>query len=326
MIARRTFLRDLTKSLLWLPVAPAIIKAQNVFPGRRRSLGANLDPVATDWANRVVTNGGTLPSTAYQTAVSDLVAGLKTDSIWTKMVFVLGFVPGPVYGTNPPAANCWAPATPILVGPIIDPITYTSGSTYASTWPSDGHSNISLSGMNNVKSTLGATALAIWSGTYGCSATNMGIAFYSPDSSYNSGSAAFGADDYNNTHRFRVRLNSSSTSILDFGGNDLSPNLAESGGLYSFNRSATNSLNVHFGSSTVSPATIYTNTTTDTNDPRASAFNFWILGEDNPAGGCCDWGFNCSFCAGHQALSLSEFTLLYNRVQTFRTATGGGFA
>lgn len=283
--------------------------------------GANNDPVATDWEARVIANGGTDPSPTIVGAVSQLVTDLKAASLWTqKFIFVDGMVPGPTVGVNPPAASCIAPITPILVGPATDPLLNSAGVNVKTLWPTSGSTEISLTGVKNNIFDVGCTAAALWS-----SATDIGLLFYSSDAAYSFGDAAFGADDYNNTKRFRCRLNSGANSTLDCGGNDLTVNLQQAGGLYSFNRFATNSLQVHFASSGVSPVTMVNNTTNDTNDPRATAFNFWIMGEDNPAAGCCVWRTNCSFVAATKALTLSEFTSAYNAIQAFRTTIGGGF-
>src|SRR5258705_5233153 len=47
----------------------------------------------TDWANRVVANGGSAPSTGTKTALSTFVAGCKADSIWAKIFGLNFFVP-----------------------------------------------------------------------------------------------------------------------------------------------------------------------------------------------------------------------------------------
>ena len=314
---RRKFLK-LASSGLFVPMISRGIDLPFFAPPP--ASGAAVDPVASNWAGRVVTNGGTAPTGTVIGAVSQLVTDLKAASLWTqKFIFVDGVVPGPTVGVNPPAASCIAPITPILVGPASDPLLNSAGVNVSTLWPTSGATEISLTGVKNNIFDVGCTAAALWA-----SATDIGLLFYASDASYNSGDAAFGADDYNNTKRFRCRLNSGANSTLDCGGNDLSVNLQQAGGLYSFNRFATNSLQVHFASSGVAATTMINNTTNDTNDPRASAFNFWIMGEDNPAGGCCVFRNNCSFVAATKALTLSEFGTAFTAIQAFRTTLGGG--
>ena len=321
MISRRKFLRGFALSAGGIFVPRIALAPPSLSFFGKAAAGSALDPVATDWQARVVANGGDSPSGTYVGAVSQLVTDLKAASLWTqKFIYVNGIVPGPTVGINPPTASCLAPITPILVGPCSDPMLNSAGVNVKTLWPTSGQTEISLTGVKNNLFDSGAKSSAIWA-----SATDIGLLFYSSDASYNQGDAAFGADDYNNTKRFRCRLNSGSNSTLDCGGNDLTVNLQQAGGLYSFNRFATNSLQVHFASSGVSATTMVNNTTNDTNDPRATTFNMWIMGEDNPAAGCCVFRNNCSFVAFTKALTLSEFSNAFTAIQAFRTTIGGGF-
>src|ERR1043166_4570687 len=93
--SRRKFLHGLSLSAGGIFV-PRIVRG---FPGPALPFygaksGAALDPVATDWANRVVGNGGAIPSAKTQTVFSDFVTGCKADSVWTPKLII---------------ANCIAP-------------------------------------------------------------------------------------------------------------------------------------------------------------------------------------------------------------------------
>src|SRR5215475_5462531 len=52
--------------------------------GFRVIVAAVIDSDATAWSNQVTTNGGTVSSTRLG-LISDLISGLKTDGIWTKL-------------------------------------------------------------------------------------------------------------------------------------------------------------------------------------------------------------------------------------------------
>lgn len=77
------------------------------------SFSTSVHPLVTDWANRVVINGGALPSVASQSALSVFCYALDSASIMSKMI----------------ALNCMAPdsleaaITPLIVGPGLDPWT-----------------------------------------------------------------------------------------------------------------------------------------------------------------------------------------------------------
>lgn len=279
---------------------------------------AGLDPVVTSWSSRVVSNGGAAPSGPYQTAVSNLVAGMKSDGIWSKMYIVNPIVPGATVGVNPPSSSCWSFVTPLLVGAGTDPWKDKSGANPAATMPSNGQTNITINGFQGFNMDTGAFPSNIWA-----SATNLGWSIYlyqfSPGNNCYSG-----ADDYTTPHAMRL-IATNAASVLDCGAqSDLNPGSFATG-FISVNRSANNSLKVHFANSGVAANTQYTNTTVDNTDPRAVAFNFWFWGASNPAGGDLENRNILSFCACHQALSLADFTLFYNRVQAFRTAIGGGY-
>lgn len=56
--------------------------------------GPAYDPLAVDWAARVVTNGGAAPSAATKQAVSDFCAALRSANILSKMLAVCCLTPG----------------------------------------------------------------------------------------------------------------------------------------------------------------------------------------------------------------------------------------
>src|SRR5258705_1931242 len=71
----------------------------------------------TDWANRVVANGGSAPSAGTKTALSTFVAGCKADAIWAKIFALNCFVPD----------NLIACFTPLVVGSGSDPWINSGG-------------------------------------------------------------------------------------------------------------------------------------------------------------------------------------------------------
>ncbi len=311
---RRRFLRNFALASSGLFVPGIAIAPPNLgFQGSKG--GVSLDPVATAWEARVIANGGTDPSVTYVKAVSDLVAGLKSDGIWTKMIFVHGVVPGPVVGINPPAASCYAPNTPILVGPSVNLLLNQLGQDQATIWPTAGSLKIDLNGLNNATSDIAVTPTAMWS-----SATNVGFSVYIFS---NTNNQLFGSTD--NTHgTYTNGPASGAWSVADGHAFSIFPTLAINLGLFSFNRSATNSLQIHGANSTNPPATLDNDTSTDATDPRQNTFTLYFHG-GNSGSPSTNGNYQLSFCCCHTALTLGDFTSLYNRVQAFRTTIGGGF-
>lgn len=327
---RRTFCKDLAKlgSGLFVPAAFAILHKLGTQEAEAQSLtlndpvqgvagsGTGVDPVATDWANRVVSNGGTLPSIAYQTAVSNFAAGMKTDGNWNSMIVIGSYVPGPTISINPPAASCYAPVTPILVGPGTSEWLLTNGSHAASVWPSDGQTHITVNGLQAAQFSLGAVPSTIWS-----SASNIGVSVYLYSLS---GNYAWGTDNYNTGHRMRLAPQSGTNAFYDFGNSDFfnAFNLP-AGGMISINKTATGAISVYFANGSNSPSII--NTNVDTADARDASLNWWIGNVNNPAGGAGQYGGIISGHLLHGYLTLAQFTQVFNRYQTFRQAIGGGY-
>jgi len=283
---------------------------------------ASLDPVATAWEARVIANGGADPSAAYVQAVSDLVSGMKADGVWSKMIFVHGVVPGPIVGINPPASSCYAPNTPILVGPSVNELLNNNGQHAASVWPVAGSSIITLDGLNNWTSDLGCTSSVMWGVGQGASATNIGWSVYVFTENSN---PVFGCTD--NVVGTNNSAPSAGAWTLECGSccgsaGSFTPGFTK--GFFSVNRTATNVLKIHAANSSNAPATVYTFSGNDTSDPRQNAFSVYFHGRNGPAA-TVNGSYILSLNLCHQALTLADFTFVYNRVQAFRTAIGGGF-
>lgn len=312
--SRRRFLKA---GALWLPALPSIVRAAPGLAFFGKTSGAGLDPVATAWEARVIANGGTDPSAAYVSAVSALVAGLKSDGIWSNMIFVHGVVPGPTVGTNPPAASCYAPNTPILVGPSVNLLLSDGGTNPASNWPAAGSTIISLNGITNWTSDVAATSTAIWS-----SATNIGFSYYMVS---NPSISVVGCTNNSvGTDSTPSNGGAWSTEIGSCCGTFPSFTPGFTTGLFSFNRNATNNANVYGANSSNSPSTLKNSTSTDSADPRQNTYSFYFHGRNGPSV-VHNGNYNLSFLALHTYLTLAQFTSLYSRVQAFRTAIGGGF-
>lgn len=84
-MTRRQFIRS---SLLWVPVAPAIIRAQDVVPNRRRDFsgGSALCSQASTWSSQIVTNGGSPPSNSTLQAVCTYYNSLVAGSVDSLMI------------------------------------------------------------------------------------------------------------------------------------------------------------------------------------------------------------------------------------------------
>ena len=303
---------------LFGPFVPRIGSSYPLDVGEMRHPGGSTtDQVAIDWANRVVSNGGTLPSTAYQTAVSDFVTALKSAGIWSKIIFLHGVVPGPTYGINPAAASCYAPNTPILVGPSVNLLNNQAGTNPASNWPSSSQLQIDLNGLNNWTSDIAATSTAIWS-----SATNIGWSVYVYSNTNNPicgcTNNSVGTDDpAPASGAWSIELGACCGTFTSF-----TPGFSK--GLFSFNRTATNNAKVFGANSTNSPTTLVTNSSTDNNDPRQNTYTFYFHGRNGPAA-TINGVYQLSLLALHTAFSLTDFSAFYTPAQAFRQAIGGGY-
>jgi len=287
------------------------------------SQSKTLDPVASDWASRVVANGGPLPSSAYQKAVSDLVIGLKTDSVWSKFIYLNGIVPGPVTGVSMPASSWWAPCTPILVGPTNAAWPDRNGNSWASSAP-NGTAGVDLNGTIAMNFGLDVSPLSIWS-----SATNIGVSVYVDNATLTNKDVLGATNNGSNWLELMVTTTGSGLFEPQCGARSNFPTLTGFAGYYSMNRASTARMDLFAANSTNPHSSIFAETATDTTDPRTN--RLLMYGDINTsstsypisAGGTIS---GLSMAAGHLAFNASESALVYSRFHTFRQAIGGGFA
>jgi hypothetical protein len=255
------------------------------------------------WSARVQTNGGAAPSGGSITAVNDFVVGLSIDGIDSLVI----------------NANAFAPDSLIAA---ITPCIVNSGNTL---WANHSFvlADLSVNGLKGDGSTkyLGTGVLPV---TAGLSSTEGALAFYVYDKNtaaakgdmgyggtgstdwlliadYNSGGFHFFYDCYNNgTGRVTAA--------------------ASGNGFYMGSRTAANATAGYFANSGTAWASIATGSgdgSTISNGAEVLCYRI------DPSLGSTD--ARMSFACVAHGMTSAQGQALYNRVQTLRTAFGGGF-
>ena len=272
------------------------------------SAASTLDPHVTDWANRVVANGGAMPSNATLTAVNTWYLGMVADGLDTLMIWLTFFAPD----------SLTAARTPFFKTAGLDPAT----------------NNNFVAGDLTVNGLLGNAINKSLS--YGInpsvslSATNVGWSVYAPVT----GSGGF-------THGMSTPV----VAAVSFAGaaqDDLvgtadsfigktngltSVTVAPAGnGFYSASRTAINAHIFYFVNST-NPLSIIGSDGTNAGTGLPNSSNAMIFAQwDLQTSAVSDWSDDgYSIFAVHQALTMSQVQKFFTRCDTLRRAFGGGF-
>ncbi len=267
-----------------------------------------LDSNVTAWAAQVVSNGGAAPSDATKVALNCFYLGLSTDGILSKMIAVNCFVPD----------NLIASITPLIQGSGFTPWTNTAfvsgdltinglkgGGDVAGTAldtgfvPSTGFSNSTSCGMTIYNSSDNSNACE-----FDMSATaNPGAA--QAFSLYHSCSSNDIFDSYD---QVTSRVSGADASFL---------------GYVSANRTASNAVAIYKANSSTAHVAVVTGSGSGGSRPVNSVFCF--ANSLSGALGTAKSTKRFSLAAIHLGLTSGESSLFYDRIQTLRTALGGGF-
>lgn len=295
--SRRSFLKQTAWAVLGSLFVPrSYAQSFRYGPNGWRHLAS---PEVYDWVRRIHLNGGATPSNNTLVAASNFVVGCKADGIWSKII-ILNFI-------APDSAIAFQ--TPFLKGPGVDP------------WPMDATSGLGhILDVNGYRNSgnfmdLGASSPGIWA-----SGGDAGFFCYfsrDRDGGTNAGDIFNGIAGNSADPCFMVGIGYVSMFVryvlYTF------PAL----GYYSFNRySGTNQV-TYFANSTNAHAAVQSDTTNRGTSMSSDHIVLW----QSPLGG----GGSGTFQGGVSAigfstsLSNSDSAALFARLQTLRTALGGGY-
>ena len=286
------------------------MSTQHVIQSGIRRLGLNeqtdlsIDTFITAWANRVVTNGGLIPSTNTQVALTTFYKSLVDNNLFNKMMSVNCFVPD----------NLIAAITP-LIGVGYNPwtnVNFVSG-------------DLSVNGLiGNGSSKYLNTGLATNLFTY----TNMGVTVYTTDVSANNTSTLFGSTSVAGAKQlFQFLPRNSGNLTCDFPiENAVACRITganTTGGYFCVSRTASNRVDLYKANSSIGHTTFGTNTNTTGN--YLSTYTWFVQAVNNVGSAVQYSSLPISFCAFHASVTAAQSEIFYNLIQTLRQNLGGGY-
>jgi hypothetical protein len=279
-----------------------------VFPG----VGPFTSPLvvsgnASDWAARVVVNGGAVPSDATIVALANFSSSMMSAGLWSKMIAMNVVAPD----------NLIASRTPFIVGPGLDP------------WTNVGSSNV-LAADVTVYGMQFRGAQALSSGVAGNSmlSTSGGITVLASavDLTSASGPIDFGYEDTVPQTYCYVAARSTGNGAHQ-GANFSSNNVIngtgiQTAGYLSLNRTGALTEALYYASPDIAHSLIGSNAGGQTQAPSASLL---YMGAAQSTGSISNYTKNTiSFSAIHQGLSITESSTFASLIFTLRAALGGG--
>jgi hypothetical protein len=272
----------------------------------------------TDWANRVVTNGGATPGSTAVNAVDDFLNGLVVDGIAGMIMTAI------VY----PSDNLTAAITPIIALYGNDPWTnsnFVSGDLTVNGLAGNTTTKSLATGL--VAGSTSAKSLASY-----LSSTSMGMTVYlydAPSTAVANGYAIGSGGALNSSQCAIIPNGAGATTIgflwrfINVGQDFVQP--AQSGaGYYSLNRIAANKLDLYHYSSVYAHASLATASVAQSGAIETVQ---QLLGHAINANGVTAAWYDkrISFMAIHQGLTSAQSAKFALRIQTLRTALGGGY-
>ncbi len=298
------------KSLLLLLLSCLSVSAQSPL-----TTGSGIDwtkpsagPLVTDWSTRVVANGGATPSQATITAEYNFLVGLTNDSLNNLIYTCNFFAPDSLI----------ASLTPLLVGGGSDP------------WANNNFvvGDLTVNGLKGNGTTkylgIGIAPATIFT------STDSGLVLYVYDNTSNTG-VDIGSQQQSTTSVSLLANQSSSTTVESYnftaGQGLLATGGALGNGYTAAFRTAANSLNIYFANSGSAHASAASSATTGGTIGGVTGGTYgFALDLVNPVPAPCCWSVSrLSFMAMTKGMSSAQSALLYARIQTLRTALGGGF-
>jgi hypothetical protein len=266
--------------------------------------------MATDWAARVVANGGAAPSGGTKTALATFWDGLITDGIAAKMISMNVFAPD----------SLTAAITPFKKGPGLDPWTnnnFVSGDltvnglvgNASNKYLNTGCPATALTGLDNLSAGLVVYAY-----------TNPSIA-----ATYTAGVH----DSAPSNTALALALNLSGTSYGELwsftGGANFASVASPGAGFFSTQRTSSTAMSLYFASSGSAHAAAASASGSQTNSICTGGQAIFAFGLNNVGSLYGPTSARLSFMAITKGLSSTEDANLYSRVQTLRTSLGGGY-
>jgi hypothetical protein len=265
-------------------------------------ISAALNALATDWASRVVTNGGAAPSGGTVTAISDFCDALDTSGLTSLLFGVCCFVPDSLI----------AAITPLIVGTGHDPWTnmgpFVSGDLSVNGLKGDGSTKYLMTG-------LIASALS--------SSSFCGIAAYvATDDTGNSNEV--GATD--GSGESELFINNGGSDYFDCW-NSSSGRIHQTlptgfHGFHCGNQETSLGQDIYISNSTT-PLYSIAHGGAVGYPPTTEYYVFSYNNNGSPGTPLSARRF--SFLAIYKGTTLANVTALYNAVQALRVALGGGF-
>ena len=264
-------------------------------------------PVAVEWAKRVVTNGGTTPSSNTVSALSTFMFGMDSASLTNKVVVINAFVPD----------NLIASLTPLLKFSGNDPWTnnnFGAGDLTVNGLIGNGSNKYLNTGVYpNSFMTDGSASSIYYLNTAGSSNyTGIGSAS-GPGRLRNGWDTTPGYGNYGESFSDLYQAKGNNTT-------------AWFTGYICSSKSTTSLLTLYFANSTTPHYAVGTNTGTDgagTNSPSNITTNVFAGNEDGIVNNHCSGRF--SFAALGKGLSSTDSLNLYTLVQAMRMSLGGGY-
>jgi hypothetical protein len=270
--------------------------------------------LAADWAARVVVNGGADPTGAETVALAAFYDGLVVDGISSKMIHINHISPNSIT----------AYLTPFLVGGGNDPWVARCGNNHGASL-SLTVNGIAASGGNVATEDTGINDSTVYS-----TDDDGGLVVY-VHTTVSEGPADVGYRNDALDHSFFLLTNAGNLKVAacrDQLVGSLAPVDANNQGYFSLQRTSHVNLNLYFASSVVAHYS-QANSAVGESGVRQN-FTFYFNGVHSIDHGPTCTGYpsptkRYSFFAITKGLTSAEDTSLYNRVQTLRTALGGGF-
>jgi len=269
--------------------------------------GGTLNPVATDWGNRVQANGGAPPSVNTGKVVSNFVDTLQAGGIWSKMK-TINLMIGPDLATM---------ATPLLKGAGSDPwgnVNFVAADVSAMGMMGDASSKYFNTGVapKDVFNTAngGMSVLVPYNTT-------------TSDYIIRAVTGALNNDCYiaslqSGNSLFAIPRSTAAPISQAYPGN----------GFFSCSRTANNVFNAYWGNTSVALAQLGATSAVDVSSEAANmaaaTSPLFLFASNNSGSPVAYSDKQVSFVAIHDGLTLAETTILYNAAYTLRLALMGG--
>jgi hypothetical protein len=270
-----------------------------------------IDPIVTEWANRVISNGGNTTSASTQAALSTFVQTLNTNGILSLMLSVNCFVPdGLIAATTPlinSAGNNLYTNTSFVSSDLNGHgLKGDASSKYLDT----GFTGTSFPSDNNAGMTIYCSQTAS-AGQYDTGYTS------------NLGDISFVVTTHAGAAATFMGQIWSTTDVTTGSANLISPS---TGSYLSVNRVSSTDLKLYAANSRTPHYVVLSNTTTRTSSRNGTTVYIFAIRAFNS--GTLPFGHSnsrMSFFAIHYGLTQAQSQVLFNAVQTLRQTLGGGY-